>query len=635
MTNEPTIRLTMAQALVKFLGNQFIEIDGKRQKFFKGILGIFGHGQVTGLAQALEQFPATLTYHRIQNEQAGVHIAIGAAKHANRLCCYAVTSSVGPGATNMVTGAATATTNRIPVLLLPGDIFVDRQPDPVLQQLEHPHDLNVQASDAFKPVCKYWDRIVHPQALMTSAINAMRVLTDPAETGAVCLALPQDIQAVAHDYPVSFFRERVHRIDRRPPSIPALDLAASMIVSAKRPYVIAGGGVHYSIATTELREFLELTGIPAGFTNAGKSALPWDHPQNLGGTGVMGTLAANTIARDADLIIAIGTRLMDFTTVSKAAFQHPDARILAINVARFDACKMDAVELVADAREALVELAARLRAAGYTVDPAYAGECASLKVAWDTEVDRLRAERPAPGEVHLPQPAAIGVLNEFLGDRDVIVNAAGSMPGDMQRTWRSKDLKTYHVEYANSCMGYEIPAALGIKLVDPDREVYVIQGDGGYLMMHTEIVTSLMEGRKITIVLFDSEGYNSINGLATGMGAVGFGKGSRGFGNELRARDHETGQLVGPFHQVDYAASARSYGAPAYTARTLEELRDALEKTRQESKTTLIHVKIQRFSQSGNYESWWRVGVAETSTMDTVNEARKKMDEQASKSRQY
>ena len=635
MVEGNTIRLTMAQALLKFLSQQYIEIDRKKEKFFKGIFGIFGHGQVTGLGQALEQDPDLLKYYRIQNEQGGVHIAIGAAKHLNRLGCFAVTSSIGPGATNMVTGAATATNNRIPVLLLPGDIFVDRQPDPVLQQVEQPYNLNIQASDCFKPVCKYWDRIVNPQALITSAINAMRVLVDPAETGAVCLALPQDVQDMAYDYPEEFFKERVHRIDRRPISNASLNLVVEKIKEKKRPLIIAGGGVFYSLATAQLKTFVEATGIPAAFTNAGNSALPWDHPQNLGGMGVMGTQCANLIAKSADLIIAVGTRLMDFTTTSKGAFQDPNVEIIGINVASFDAWKMDAIPVLADAKEALEAIEMQLQVEEYHVDGDYVSEYGQLKADWNAEVDRLRAILPDEVDAHLPQPAAIGVLNEFMGQDDIMVNAAGSMPGDLQRTWRSKGIKTYHVEYANSCMGYEIAAGLGIKLADPDRNVYVIQGDGGYLMMHTELVTSLLEHQKLLILLFDSEGFNSINGLATAMGSEGFGKGSKGFGNELRERDDETDKLVGDFHMIDYAASARSYGAAAYTVNSLDELRDALEQAKNEEKTTLIHCKIKRFSQSGNYESWWRVGVAETSTMDKVKTASKNMREKVKTARKY
>ena len=625
---EKTIRLTMAQALIKFLANQYVQIDGKKHKFVRGIFGIFGHGNVTGLGIALEQYPEYLIYYRVQNEQGGVLAAIGAAKHLNRLGCFAVTSSIGPGATNMVTGAAVATVNRIPVLLLPGDIFADRQPDPVLQQVEQPQDPNLVANDCFKPVCKYWDRISRPEQLLNAAINAMRVLTDPIETGAVCLCIPQDVQVEAYDYPEDFFRERIHRIDRRPISRETLEIAVAKIRAKKKPLIIAGGGVHYALATDQLEEFVRITGIPVAFTNAGKSALRWDHPQSLGGMGVMGTLAANKIAKESDLIIAIGTRLTDFTTISKGAFQNPSVEFLSINVSTLDAYKMEAVQVLADAKEALMALTTELKKLGYAVDVIYSMHIKHLKVEWEKEVDRLYNLKPDPGSIYLPQSAVIGVLNDFLSDTAVIINAAGSVPGDLQRLWRCKNKKTYHVEYGYSTMGYEIPAGLGIKLVDPDREVFVIIGDGSYLMLHTELVTSLMEQRKIVILCFDSEGFNSINSLSTSQG-------STGFGNELRARDPSTGLLSGPFNLIDFAANARSYGAVGYTANSLEELRNCLQKAKGEQKTTLIHLKIKRGSQSQGYESWWRVGVSEVSTMKKVQEARKKMEDLMKNAKKY
>ncbi len=628
MSSKKKVRCTVAQALVRFFGNQYIEIDGKKRRFVLGMFGIFGHGNVSGLAQALEQNPEYLKYYRVQNEQGGVLAAIAAAKHLNRLGCFAVTSSIGPGATNMITGAATATVNRIPVLLLPADIFADRQPDPVLQQIEQPCDPNAVANDCFKPVCRYWDRISRPEQLMTSAINAMRVLTDPVDTGAVCLCLPQDVQCEAYDYPYEFFKERVHRIDRRPVSKEKLKIVVEKIRSKKRPLMIAGGGVHYSLATEQLREFVEATGIPVAFTQAGKSALRWTVPQNLGGMGVTGTLAANRIAKEADLVIAVGTRLMDFTTISKSAFQNPDVELLAINVSNFDAYKMEAIPILADAKEALISLTEELKRCGYHVDKAYEEEYTRLVAEWNREVDGLFSCKPEDGSQYLPQPAVIGLLNEFLGEDDVIVNAAGSVPGDLHRLWRSKGPKTYHVEYGYSCMGYEIAGGLGIKLVDPARNVFVIVGDGSYLMLHTEIVTSLMEDKKLIILCFDSEGFNSINSLSRSLG-------SEGFGNELRDRDPESGLLNGPFHQIDFAANARSYGAIAYKVNSLEELRECLKKAKQESETTLIHIKIKRFSQTKNYESWWRLGVSEVSYMPKVQEAHRKMEELVKTAREY
>ncbi|MBD3352488.1 MAG: 3D-(3,5/4)-trihydroxycyclohexane-1,2-dione acylhydrolase (decyclizing) [Candidatus Lokiarchaeota archaeon] len=636
--NEKTIRLTTAQALIRFLSNQYIELDGRKHKLIRGIFGIFGHGEVCGLGQALEQEHEYMKYYRIQNEQGGVHTAIGAAKHLNRLGTFAVTTSIGPGCTNLVTGAATATSNRIPVLLLPGDVFADRQPDPVLQQIEQHHNLNIQASDSLKPVCKYWDRIVRPEQLMTSAINAMRVLADPVNTGAVCLALCQDVQAEAYDWPEYWFKERIHRIDRRPISETSLEIAVKMLQDAKRPLIIAGGGIHYSFAIEELKKFVETTSIPISFTNAGKSAFKWDHPQNLGGMGVMGTSAANIIAKQADLIIAIGTRLMDFTTISKGAFLNPDVKILAINISNFDAYKMDAIQILADAKTGLIQIMDVLKnSEEWSLSKDYINEYADLKNLWDKEVDRLRSLQPSADQPkYLPQPAVLGVLNDFMAEKDVVVNAAGSTPGDMQRTWRSTGVKQYHVEYANSCMGYEIAAGLGIKYVAPDSDVYIIQGDGGYLMLHTELVTSLLEHKKIIILLFDSQGFNSINNLATGMGSVGFGKGSLGFGNELRERDEETDKLIGPFHLIDYKMNAISYGAAAYEVNSLEDLKNKLELAKQQDKTTLIHIKIEIFSQSGGYGgSWWRVGVSETSDMPTVKKARQEMEENMKKARKY
>ncbi len=623
-----TIKLTTAQALVKFLANQYVEIDGEKHQFIRGIFGIFGHGQVCGIGQALEQNPDLLKYYRIQNEQAGVHTAIGAAKHLNRLGCFAVTSSIGPGATNMITGAACATSNRIPVLLLPGDIFADRQPDPVLQQIEQSYNLNIVANDAFKPVCKFWDRITRPEQLMTSLINAMRVLTDPAETGAVCIALPQDVQTEAYEYPESFFKKRVHRIDRRPLSSESLEIILALLKTKKRPLIIAGGGIHYSLAYDVLDTFVRHTSIPVAFTQAGKSALRWDHPQNLGGIGVTGTKSANILAKEADLIIALGTRLMDFTTISKGAFLNKDVEIISINVSNFDAYKMDAIPILADAKQALLALKDELK--DYSTTEEYQKYVQKLKAEWDAEVDRVTAAQPEKDSRFLPQPAVIGILNKHMQEYDVVVNAAGSMPGDLHRIWRSKSPKSYHVEYAYSTMGYEIAAGLGIKYVDPNAEVYVIQGDGGYLMMHTEIVTSLMENAKIIILLFDSQGFNSISNLQQSMG-------SEGFGCDLRDRNQKTGlsDRQGPIHPIDYAKNAESYGAISYVVHSLNELKEALIKAKNANRTVLIDIKIQHWSQVGGYESWWRVGIAQTSTMNKVNEAHKNMEEKVKTARDY
>jgi len=606
-------------------------MDGERRKFVQGVMGIFGHGCVTGMGQALEQQEGGLRYIRIQNEQAGVHTAVAYAKQVNRLGIYAVLSSIGPGASNMITGAATATVNRVPVLLLPSDIFADRQPDPVLQQTEDPSNYTSVVNDCFKPVSRYWDRIYRPDQLMVAALNAMRVLTDPADTGAVVLCLPQDVQCEAYDYPEDFFAERVWRVDRRPISSESLRLAGDLIKAAKAPLLIAGGGVHYSLATDALKRFVEATGIPVAETEAGKSALPWNHPLNLGGMGVMGTSAANIAARDADLIIAVGTRLMDFTTISKAAFQNPDVKLIHINVSLFDALKMDGVPVLADAREALTTLTDLLEAAGYGTDAEYRDLVACLKADWDAEVDRLYAAEPPEGAPagYLAQTAVFGAVNRACRDEDVVICAAGSLPGDLQRLWRSVLPKNFHLEYGFSCMGYETPGGLGVKYaIGPDREVFVIVGDGSYLMMHTELVTSLMEHQKIILVLFNSLGFNSINNLSIGNG-------SDGFGNDLRERNPDTGLLDGAPVDIDFAANARSYGCAAYTVNSMAELEEALQSARNETKTTLIHVHVVKGTNSNGYNSWWRVGVAEVSAKPRVQAAYEDMQEKRKMARKY
>ena len=617
-----TIRLTMAQALVKFLRNQYVEIDGREQRFVQGIIGIFGHGNVTGIGQALEQDKDGLLFIQGKNEQGMAHAAIAYAKQKNRLQIFACTSSIGPGALNMVTAAGVATVNRIPLLLLPGDIFASRQPDPVLQQIEYPLDYTVTANDAFRPVSRYWDRIVRPEQLMTAAVNAMRVLTDPADTGAVTLCLPQDVQCEAYDYPVEFFAKRVHRIDRRPLSVSARDRAVELIRGKRKPLIICGGGVHYSLATAELAAFAEAFGIPVAETQAGKSAMPWNHPLSVGGVGVTGTLAANTLAREADLIIAVGTRLTDFTTASKSAFQNPDVSILSINVCAADTAKMNAVPVVADAREALAGLTEALKQAGYKAgyDPAY---LRSLKAQWDAEVDRLYSiERPDG----LAQTRVLGEINAFVGQRDVIVCAAGSLPGDLHRLWRSVEPKTYHMEYGFSCMGYEVPGAFGAALAEPDRDVYAIVGDGSYLMLHSELLTSIQEGRKITVLLFDNHGFQCIHNLQRAHG-------SDGFGNEFSFRSRESNLLDGGYVPVDFAAYARSLGAKAYTATTVEELRQALHQAKQEKVSTLIDIKVLPGTGTDGYESWWRVGVAEVAESAKVRAAYEEMQSRVARAK--
>ncbi|MBP2076021.1 3D-(3,5/4)-trihydroxycyclohexane-1,2-dione acylhydrolase (decyclizing) [Oceanobacillus polygoni] len=622
-TKKKTIRLTMAQALLKFLDNQYIEVDGKERKFIKGMFGIFGHGNATGLAEALERQESDITLIQGKNEQGMVHTATAYAKQKNRLEIYACTTSIGPGALNMVTAAGTATVNRIPVLLLPSDNFATRQPDPVLQQIEDPSDYTMSATDSFKAVSKYWDRIVRPEQLMTAALNAMRVLTDPVDTGAVTLALPQDVQAEAYDYPAEFFKKRVHLLERRRPSEVAIDRAVELIKSKKKPFIIAGGGVHYSLATEELKQFAENFQIPVGETQAGKSAIAWNHPMYMGGVGANGSKASNVLAKDADLIIAVGTRLTDFSTASKVAFQNPDVEFVSINVSSLDAMKMESQMLVSDAKVALTLLEQQLKKENYKAAHDEK-ELESLKEAWDNEVDRLFNLKSEEG---LEQSQVIGELNKFIDEKDIITCAAGSLPGDLLKLWRSTHPKTYHMEYGFSTMGYEVQAALGIKMAEPEREAYALQGDGGYLMLHSELVTSLQENKKINIILFDNHGFQCIHGLQVGQG-------SEGFGNEFRYREKETNQLSGNYMEMDFAAHARSLGAKGYTANTVEEFRDALAKAKQDTISTLIHVKTLPSKVTG-YDSWWRLGVAEVSNSKTVQNAFENMEDKLNQARKY
>ncbi|MBS4208872.1 3D-(3,5/4)-trihydroxycyclohexane-1,2-dione acylhydrolase (decyclizing) [Bacillus sp. FJAT-50079] len=619
-----TIRLTMAQALLKFLDKQYVHFDGEERKFVKGVFGIFGHGNVTGMGEALEHAAGDLVYLQGKNEQGMVHTAAAYAKQKNRLEIYACTSSVGPGALNMVTAAATATVNRIPVLLLPGDIFASRQPDPVLQQVEDPADYTISANDAFKPVSKYWDRISRPEQLMTAAINAMRVLTDPVETGAVTLALPQDVQAEAYDYPEEFFKKRVHYIERRTPSIEAVQRAVELISRKKNPIIIAGGGAHYSFATEELATFAETFNIPVGETQAGKSALSWKHEMNMGSIGATGSEASNILAKEADLVIAIGTRLSDFSTSSKTAFANPEVEFLNINVSPFDAMKLDSQMLVADAKTALQLLTNELQAKDYQSRHEIS-RLQELKENWNQEVDRLYADIRDNG---LSQTRVLGEINQFIDEKDIIVCAAGSMPGDLHRLWRTTEPKTYHMEYGFSCMGYEVAGALGIKMAEQDQEVYALVGDGSYLMMHSELVTSLQEKKKITILLLDNNGYQCIHNLQVGQG-------SDGFGNEFRYRSEEDNRLTGEYLQIDFAANARSLGAKGYSVRTLDELKGALENAKNETVSTLIDIKVLPGTCTTGYESWWRLGVPEVSNSEKVQRAHRDMEAKAEEARKY
>ena len=618
----PTVRVTTAQAIIKFLKNQYIHRDGNETAFFAGMLGIFGHGNVAGIGQALQENP-NFPYILVRNEQAGVHLACGFTKMKNRLQTFACTSSIGPGATNMVTGAALATINRLPVLLLPGDIFARRNVAPVLQQLESPSSQDISVNDAFKPVSRYWDRIYRPEQLLTSLPEVMRVLTSPADTGAVTLALPQDVQTEAYDFPEEFFAHRTWHIPRWSPDRFLFAQAVEAIRNSKRPIIVAGGGVLYSEASRELARFVELTGIPVGETQAGKGSLPYDHPQNMGAVGATGTLAANRIAHDADLIIGIGTRYSDFTTASKTAFQNPDVRFININIAEFDSFKHSAIPLMADARLTLEELTEALKE--YKVTAEYQSQIAILKEKWEQEVDRLfhLDNQPLPA-----QSEVIGAIWESAAPQDVLVSAAGSHPGDLHKLWRAHQPNTYHLEYGYSCMGYEIPGALGVKMADPSREVYAFVGDGTYLMIPSEIVTAVQEGVKVIIVLVNNHGFASIGGLSQSLG-------SSGFGTRYRTRDPKSGQLEGEYLPVDFAANARSLGAEAISACTMEEFRQGLQDARKATKTTVIVVETEREVRVPGYDSWWDVAVAETSTMEEVKKARADYEEAVKKERYF
>lgn len=617
-----TIRLTMAQALLRYLDQQYISVDGVETKFVKGIIGIFGHGNVTGIGEALERSPGSLTYMQGKNEQGMVHTAAAYAKQKNRKQIYACTTSIGPGALNMITAAATATVNRIPVLLLPGDNFATREPDPVLQQLEVSSDYTISATDPFKAVSKYWDRIVRPEQLMIAVTQAMRVLTDPAETGAVTLALPQDVQAEAYDYPESFFARKVHYLDRRPPVQAAIERATEQIARGSKPLLVAGGGVLYSEASAQLVEFAEAFGIPIAETQAGKSAVSWDHPLNVGAIGVTGSLAANRLAREADVVIGVGTRFSDFTTASRSAFQHPEASFININLNSMDAAKLGGEAILADAREGLQALQKELQERQYR--SAYGpSEVADLRAEWNAEVDRLYA---AQHEAGLAQTTAVGIVNRTIDPSSVIVCAAGSLPGDLHRLWRAAEPKTYHMEYGFSCMGYEVSGAFGAALAEPDREVYAMVGDGSYLMLHSEFVTSLQEQKKMTVLLFNNNGFQCIHNLQREHG-------SDGFGNEFRYRESESGRLTGDYMPMDFAAHARSMGAKSYRAETAEQLEQALRDAKNETVSTLIEIPVVPGTNAGGYESWWNVGVPEVSAEEKVVHAHHTMQANRAKAR--
>ena len=613
-------RLTVAQAIVAYLQQQYSARDGREHRFFAGIVGIFGHGNVAGLGQALEQ-DIGLKYSLFRNEQAMVHTATAFAKASFRMRTLACTSSIGPGATNMLTGAAVATINRLPVLLLPGDIFARRNVAPVLQQLESSSSQDVSVNDCFKPVSRYWDRIQRPEQLLTALPEVMRVLTSPVETGAVTLCLPQDVQTEAREFPEEFFQKRVWPILRSRCDRELLAKAAEWIHAAKKPLIIAGGGALYSEASGALAKFSEVTGIPVCETQAGKGALPYDHPQALGAVGVTGTPGANILAREADLIIGIGTRYSDFTSASKTAFQNPVVRFVNINVAELDAYKHAALPLTGDARITLEELIPLL--GDYVVDERYRQRIANFRVAWDQEVDRIYGVRKDPP---ISQGEIIGVVNSMVEDSDTVVNASGSLPGDLHKLWRTKRPGGYHMEYGYSCMGYEIAGGLGIKMADPKRDVYVLVGDGSYLMMAQEIVTSLQEGHKLIIVVLDNHGFSSIGGLSRSCGNDGMGTNYRyGPGQQ------QQGQPL----PVDFAANAASLGAWAKQAATRDDLVSALAEARRQPRTSVVVVETAYDQRVPGYESWWDVAVAEVSARESVRAARKTYEQAVHKERLF
>jgi 3D-(3,5/4)-trihydroxycyclohexane-1,2-dione acylhydrolase (decyclizing) len=617
-----TKRLTTSQAIIAFLKNQYVERDGRQHAFFSGVLGIFGHGNVAGVGQALLENP-DFPYILVRNEQAAVHMAAGYAKATNRLKAFACTSSIGPGATNMITGAALATINRLPVLLLPGDIFARRNVAPVLQQLESPNTQDIGVNDCFKPVSRYWDRIYRPEQIITALPEVMRVLTSPSECGAVTLSLPQDVQADAYDFPEAMFQKRVWLIRRPEADSISFDRATQAIAKSRKPLIVAGGGVLFSEASDALGAFAAQSGIPVAETQAGKGSLPYNHPQCVGAIGATGTLASNRLARETDLVIGIGTRYSDFTSASMTAFQNPEVRFVNINTAEFDAYKVSAIPVVADARVTIQALADTLP--DYKVSGEYAAQIATLKEAWETEVDRLfhlnTKPKPAQSEI-------IGAIWEAAGPRDVLLSAAGSHPGDLHKLWRTRTPNGYHMEYGYSTMGYEIPGAMGAKLADPSREVFVFLGDGTYLMAPSEIVTAVQEHIKLIIVLVDNKGFASIGGLSRALGMGGF-------GTNYRERSRKSGKLDGEFLQVDYVANARSLGAHAIKAESLSEFKAALEEAKKTERITVVVVETQPGVGVPGYESWWDVAVAEVSQGEEVRKARAQYVEARQKERHH
>ncbi len=656
MMHMETVRLTASQALVRFLENQYvsyIDMDGNEveHKFVKGIFMLPGHGNVVGFANGVEQELKDMVVYQGKNEQGMALAAVGYAKQMRRKQIFAATSSVGPGACNMVTAAATATANNIPVLILPGDIYASRQPDPVLQQMEQPQNLTISAHDAFQAVTKYWGRINRPEQVMTDMISAMRVLTDTANTGAVAISLPQDVQAEAYDYPVDFFKKRVWRIERRPATKYAIEKAVEVIKNAKKPLLICGGGVRYAEAHKVFKKFAEDFGIAFGETQAGKSAIEWTHELNLGGLGTTGGIAANKLAHEADVVIGVGTRYTDFTTASKWLYR-TDAKFVNINPSEFQAYKMDATPVVADANEALTALSEELKKIGYHTDDAYAQEVAALRKEWAAEVDRLfdctytdkasfipeinDANRECVEKYiedtgcQLCQTAVLGTINKMIDDDAIVCAAAGSLPGDMQGLWRPRTINTYHMEYGYSCMGYEIASALGAKLACPDKEVYAMTGDGSFDMLHSELITSVQIGKKINVCVFDNASFGCINNLEVGQGNACICTEKNMLEDGVTNGIHK-GKVI----QVDYAAIGAAYGCKSYTVKTMDELKAALEDAKKQTVSTVIDIKVLPKTMSKGYEAWWRVGVAEVSQKPEVQAARKAIEDHLYEARHY
>ena len=612
-TNSRKIRLTVGQAMVKYLQVQFSEMDGKIQRLIPAVFGIFGHGQVTGLGQALFEYGQDLPFYQTRNEQSMVHSAIAFAKANFRLSTFACTSSIGPGATNMISGAASAHINRMPVLLLPSDYYVTRHQGPVLQQLEHPISADASVNDCFRPVSRFFDRISRPEQLLTALPEAMRVLTDPVETGPATLSLPQDVQAHAYDFPVHFFEERTWQIDRRLPSPQRIQDAVNLLKEARRPVIIAGGGVHYSQAWRELDALSETFGIPVGETHAGRGAIKNASPLLLSGFGVTGTPSAAKVASQADLVICVGTRLIDFATGSHSLFQNPDVKFIHINVSGHDAYKLGALPVVADAREALKAFTEAGQSAGVKPDPSYLKFVAEIKREWDRRV-RNEVYHQVPGEL-MSQQHLLGLLNKEAQAGDTVICAAGTAPGDMHQLWDVSGGRNCHLEFGYSCMGYEIPAGVGVRLAQPEGEVYVVVGDGTYLMNPMEIITAIQEGLKMTVILSDNHGYQSIHRLQRG-------RTGRSFANEFRTRAGEANRLEGDFVAIDFVKNAESLGARTWQVSTEDEIRVALKAARMEPTTSVIVVETERYRYQPDSDVWWDVAVAEVTNDPSTQELR-------------